>query len=179
MRGIVLFLMLLPTVLPAAAQTTVGIRAGVGSAWLAVPRFRSAPCPPETHCPPAAPEAVRGLIFGGDLDIPVSDSSGVFGLRIGTAYAERGVQDSDTTPTERPDSGEERCRRATFSSQCSCAPGHPVRWRRSSWSVLGLRACCRARKATWLRSVKVATPESLRARGCRLRCPVVPMRVSE
>ncbi|MDE0132202.1 MAG: hypothetical protein OXQ32_08085 [bacterium] len=82
--------MLLPTVLPAAAQTTVGIRAGVGSAWLAVPRFRSAPCPPETHCPPAAPEAVRGLIFGGDLDIPVSDSSGVFGLRIGTAYAEKG-----------------------------------------------------------------------------------------
>ncbi len=90
MRGIVLFLMLLPTALPAAAQTTVGIRAGVGSAWLAVPRFRSAPCPPDTHCPPAAPEAVRGLIFGADFDIPVSDSGGVFGLRIGAAYTEKG-----------------------------------------------------------------------------------------
>ena len=49
-----------------------------------------------------------------------------------------------------------------------------------SLSALGLRTSCRARRATWQRSsVRGATPESPWARGCRLRCPPFPMRVSE
>ncbi len=91
-RGVVLVsVILLATAAPAAGQTTLGLRAGVGSAWLVVPgSVHFGPCLPDEHCPPAAPEAVRGLAFGADLDVPVSDSGGVFGLRIGAAYTEKG-----------------------------------------------------------------------------------------
>lgn len=82
---------LLATALPAAGQTALGVRAGVGSAWLAVPgNVHFGPCLPDMDCPPAAPEAVRGFTFATDLDIPVSESNGAFGLRIGAAYTEKG-----------------------------------------------------------------------------------------
>lgn len=91
MCRMVLVLMVLSTALPAAAQTTVGVRAGLGSARMAVPGgVDFTPCPPERHCPKSATDAVRGLIFGADFDIPVSKSGDVFGLRIGTAYTQKG-----------------------------------------------------------------------------------------
>lgn len=104
--AVALVLILLATTLPASAQTTVGVRAGLGSAKMAVPgNIAFAPCPPETDCPSSATDAVRGLTFGADFDIPISDSSAVFGLRFGAAYAEKGGAGSGYDAKLEPDSG--------------------------------------------------------------------------
>ncbi len=106
MRPIVLVLILLPTMLPATAQTNVGVRVGVGNASLAVPGYiDSEPCPPESDCPGGATDPVRGLIFGADFDIPVSRSSGALALRIGAAYAEKGGAGSGYYAGGERDSG--------------------------------------------------------------------------
>ena len=96
MRRLALALVIaLSAALPAAGQTTVGVRAGMGIAWmgdvgLGLVNEDHAPCPPDTVCPVAADEAVRGLIVGVDFDVPASDSDDVFGFRIGAAYAQKG-----------------------------------------------------------------------------------------
>ncbi|MCY4399691.1 MAG: hypothetical protein OXE96_10185 [Gemmatimonadetes bacterium] len=106
MHRIVLVLILLPTTLPAAAQTTVGVRAGLGSAKMAVPgTVDFAPCPPETDCPSSATDPVRGLTFGADFDIPIFGPGGVFGLRFGAAYVEKGGAGSGYDAKGEPDSG--------------------------------------------------------------------------
>lgn len=107
MRRILLAaVVLLTTAVPAAGQVALGFRAGVGSAWMAVPgNVAFAPCPPDTDCPSAADDAVRGLTFGADFDVPVSDSSGVFGLRIGAAYTGKGGAGSGYDAYLEPDSG--------------------------------------------------------------------------
>lgn len=106
MRTIALVpVILLSTAVPAAGQTTLGVRVGVGNAWMAVPgNVAFAPCPPETDCPSAVEDVVRGLTFGADFDIPVSDSSGVFGLRIGASYTEKGGAGSGYDANGEPDS---------------------------------------------------------------------------
>ena len=107
MRRIVLVsVILLATTVPAAGQMALGVRAGVGGAWMAAPRdVAFEPCPPDTDCPSAADDAVRGLTFGADFDIPVSNSSDVFGLRIGAAYTEKGGAGSGYDANGEPDSG--------------------------------------------------------------------------
>lgn len=106
MHRVVLVLILLPTTLPAAAQTTVGVRAGLGSAKMAVPgNVAFAPCPPEMDCPSSATDPVRGLILGADYDLPISGSSGVFGFRLGAAYVEKGGTGSGYDAKGEPDSG--------------------------------------------------------------------------
>ena len=106
MHRVVLVLILLPTTLPAAAQTTVGVRAGLGSAKMAVPgNVAFAPCPPETDCPSSATDPVRGLILGADYDLPISDSASVFGFRFGAAYVEKGGTGSGYDAKGEPDSG--------------------------------------------------------------------------
>ena len=106
MARIVLVLILFPTALSAAAQKDVGIRLGVGNASLAVPGYiDSDPCPPETDCPGGAADAVRGLILGADLDLPVPNSSGALGLRIGAAYAQKGGAGSGRDADGEPDRG--------------------------------------------------------------------------
>ena len=107
MRTVVLFSLILPaTAAPAAGQIALGVRAGVGSAWMATPRgVVFEPCPPDTACPGSADEAVRGLAFGADFDIPVSNSSGVFGLRMGAAYTEKGGAAHGFDANLEPDSG--------------------------------------------------------------------------
>lgn len=107
MRGIVLVsLIVSATAVPAAGQMAIGVRAGVGNAWMASPRgVDFEPCPPDMVCPPSADEAVRGLTFGADLDVPVSGSSDVLGLRIGAAYVEKGGAGSGYDAGGQPDSG--------------------------------------------------------------------------
>lgn len=81
---------------PVAGQMSLGVRAGIGSAWMARPFYVGfGPCATDTDCPDAAQNPVDGLTFGADLDIlisdiVVSDSIGVFSLRVGAAYIEKG-----------------------------------------------------------------------------------------
>lgn len=106
MSRIVLVLILFPTALSATAQKNVGIRLGVGNASLAVPGYiDSDPCPPEADCLGGAADAVRGLILGADLDLPVPNSSGALGLRIGAAYAQKGGAGSGRRADGEPDRG--------------------------------------------------------------------------
>jgi len=109
MRRLALALVIaLSAALPAAGQTRLGFRAGMGSAWygpLPLVNVAYAPCPPDTDCPSAADEAVRGLTFGADFDVPVSDSGGVFGFRVGAAYTEKGGAGSGYDANGEPDSG--------------------------------------------------------------------------
>ena len=107
MRGIVLVsVVLLATTPPATGQMALGVRAGIGGAWMATPRGVSfEPCPPDRDCPGPADEAVRGLTFGADFDIPISNSSGVFGLRMGAAYTEKGGAAYGFDANLEPDSG--------------------------------------------------------------------------
>lgn len=106
-RGIVLVsLIVSATAVPAAGQMAIAVRAGMGSAWMASPGGVSfEPCLPDRDCPSPADEAVRGLTFGADLDIPVSGSSDVLGLRIGAAYARKGGAGSGHDAGGQPDSG--------------------------------------------------------------------------
>ena len=107
MRGIVLVsLILSATAVTAAGQMAIGVRAGVGSAWMASPGgVHFEPCPPDMECPYPADDAVRGFTFGADLDIPVSNSSDVLGLRIGAAYAKKGGAASRDDVGGQADSG--------------------------------------------------------------------------
>ena len=106
LHRVLLVLILLPTTLPATAQTTVGVRAGLDSAKMAVPGgVAFAPCPPETDCPSSATDPVRGLTFGADFDIPISSPGGAFGLRFGAAYVEKGGAGSGYDARGEPDSG--------------------------------------------------------------------------
>lgn len=107
MRGLVLVSLILPaTAVPAAGQMAVGVRAGVGSAWMASPGgVAFEPCPRDRDCPVPAENGVRGLTLGADLDIPVSGSSDVLGLRIGAAYAEKGGAGSGHDADGKPVSG--------------------------------------------------------------------------
>lgn len=105
MRGIVLVsLIVSATAVPAAGQMAIGVRAGVGSAWMASPGGVLFDCF-RPDCPFPADEAVRGLTFGADFDVPVSDSGDVLGLRIGAAYARKGGAGSGYDAGGRPDSG--------------------------------------------------------------------------
>ena len=105
MRRIVLVsLIVSATAVPAAGQMAIGVRAGVGSAWMASPRGVLFDCF-RPDCPSPADEAARGLTLGADLDIAVSSSSDVLGLRIGAAYAEKGGAGSGYDAGGRPDSG--------------------------------------------------------------------------
>lgn len=106
LHRLLVVLILLPATLPAAAQTTVGVRAGFGSAKMAVPGgVAFAPCPPETDCPSSATDPVRGLTFGADFDIPLAGPGGAFGLRFGAAYVEKGGAGSGYDARGEPDSG--------------------------------------------------------------------------
>lgn len=105
--GIVLAsVILLATAAPAAGQMAYGVRAGIGGAWMATPSgVHFSPCPPDTDCPSAADEGIRGLTFGADIDIPISNSGGVFGFRIGAAYTGKGGAGSGYDAHGEPDSG--------------------------------------------------------------------------
>ena len=107
MRTVVLSsVIVLATAAPAAGQIALGVRAGVGRAWMAIPRgVVFEPCLPDRDCPGAADEAVRGLTFGADFDIPIPYSSGVFGLRTGAAYTEKGGAGYGFDANLEPDSG--------------------------------------------------------------------------
>ena len=90
MRGMVLASMsLLSLALPAAAQTTLGIRAGLGSASVPLGDIVVfEPCLPDVECPGFANGSVRGLTIGADLGFPLSGD--VLDVRIGGAFAEKG-----------------------------------------------------------------------------------------
>lgn len=90
MRGIALVLILLPTTLPAAAQTILGVRAGVGSARM-VPgpgHVVFEPCRLGLECPGLANGSKRSFTFGADLSLPLW--TGGFELRVGGAYSKKG-----------------------------------------------------------------------------------------
>ena len=175
MARIVLVLVLFPTALSAAAQKDIGVRLGVGNASLAVPgHIDSDPCPPETDCPAGATDAVRGLILGADLDLPVPNSSGALGLRIGAAYAQKGGAGSGRDADGEPDRGGTLSTSyLQFSALLRARTAGP-----QSLVVLLSGTSCRAgSKATWRRPAGWTTPESPWAQGWRWRCPAVPVRV--
>lgn len=117
MRGIVLVSLILPaTAVPAAGQMAVGVRAGVGSAWMASPGgVDFEPCPHYMECPSSAEDAVLGFTFGADFDIPVSSSGDVLGLRVGAAYARKGGAASGYDAGGQPNSGSLSTRHLQFS----------------------------------------------------------------
>ena len=175
MGRIVLVLILFPTALAAVAQKDFGVRLGVGNASLAVPgHIDSDPCPPETDCPAGATDAVRGLILGADLDLPVPNSSGALGLRIGAAYAQKGGAGSGRDADGEPDRGGTLSTSyLQFSALLRARTAGP-----QSLVVLLSGTSCRAgSKATWRRPAGWTTPESPWAQGWRWRCPAVPVRV--
>ncbi len=178
MCRMVLVLMVLSTALPAAAQTTVGVRAGLGSARMAVPGGVDF-----TPCPPALSQVRNRRRSGAHLRSRLRHP----GLQV-----RRCLRSSDWHRLHPKGGCSVRIRRQRRARQRETldelpsvldAPTLPdIRFAvvGLSLSALGLRTSCRARRATWQRSsVRGATPESPWARGCRLRCPPFPMRVSE
>lgn len=104
MRAIVLALMLLPTALPAAAQTTLGVRAGLGSARLVLSdNVVFGPCPPDADCPGFATGSARSLTLGADVSVPLAGDA--VEIRVGAAYSEKGGaasgRDADGNPLPR------------------------------------------------------------------------------
>lgn len=97
MRGIMLALMLLPPALPTAAQETIGLRAGLGSAKMVLAEdVLIGGCPPsgppnETNpieaCPGLATGWAHSLTFGADLGVPLGD---YLDFRVGAALTEKG-----------------------------------------------------------------------------------------
>lgn len=107
MRNLALLLVIaLSAAPPAAGQTTLGVRAGVGSAWMGtLGNVDFSPCPPDTDCPAAADSAVWGLTLGVDFDISVSKTSDMVGIRFGAAYTEKGGAGHGYDAKHEPDSG--------------------------------------------------------------------------
>lgn len=83
-------LVLLPTALPAAAQTTLGLRAGLGSARMVVMTddVVYGPCPPNSDCPGFLTGSARALTFGADLGVQLP--SDAVEIRVGATYAAKG-----------------------------------------------------------------------------------------
>lgn len=81
-----------PVAVPAAAQSTLGIRAGLGIARMGFfPGWSVAfaPCPPDTDCPGLPEGWVRGPSFGADIGLQLREDSRI-DLRVGAGYARKG-----------------------------------------------------------------------------------------
>ena len=88
MRRIVLALILLPTALPAAAQT-VGVRAGFGSARTVLPDgIVFEPCMPDRDCAGLPTGSARSVTVGADLSVSLAGEG--LQVRVGAAYARKG-----------------------------------------------------------------------------------------
>ena len=104
MRRIVLVLMLLPTALPAAAQMTVGVRAGLGSSSLAGPgNLGFEPCMPDRDCAGLPTDWAGSVTVGADLNVSLTDKA--LQIRVGAAYARKGGAASGRAAGGRPLNG--------------------------------------------------------------------------
>ncbi len=89
MRRIVLALVLLPMALPAVAQTTLGLRAGLGSARMVVTDdVVFEPCLPDSDCSGSLTRSARAPTFGADLGVPLPPDG--VEIRFGATYAVKG-----------------------------------------------------------------------------------------
>lgn len=91
-RGIMLVLVLLAVALPAAAQETLGVRAGVASTRMDFGRpwenVAFAPCPPDVECPGYPTDTTRSVTVGVDLGFPLRPDP--LELRVGGSYVVKG-----------------------------------------------------------------------------------------
>ena len=73
MRRTLLALVLLAVALPAAGQTTLGVRAGVGMARMELSDdVFFAPCLPDEPCPGFPTDPAYSFTFGADLTVPLA-----------------------------------------------------------------------------------------------------------
>jgi hypothetical protein len=88
MRRIVFALILLPTALPAGAQT-VGVRAGFGTARTVLASgIVFEPCMPDRDCAGLPTGSARSMTVGADLSISLAGEG--LQVRVGAAYARKG-----------------------------------------------------------------------------------------
>ncbi|MCY3700991.1 MAG: hypothetical protein OXH46_15335 [Gemmatimonadetes bacterium] len=96
---------LLAVALPAAAQTTLGMRAGVGIARMDLDPGDElfAPCPPGETCPGFPSDPAYSFTFGADLTVPLAVDP--YEIRVGGTYAVKGGAGSEHGANSDPISG--------------------------------------------------------------------------